>query len=121
MKNQKDMIDERFRIRKIVSVLAAIFQDGGKTGKFRRKMFVQSLKTIMLAIQKLKLGANRTTSGKDMIDERFRIRKIVSVVTAIFQDGGQTVSYRSKLYKRSIEGLHLRYTKTVIRWKLDCQ
>jgi len=46
-----------------------------------------------------------------MVDEIFRIKKIVSVMMAIFQDGGQTVNYRSKRYKESIEGLHLRYKK----------
>ena len=93
-----DMVDERFRNRKIVSVMTAIFQDGGQTEKFRKKMFTRCLKTITLAIQKLKLIANRIIFDRDMVDEIFRIRKIVSVMTAICQDGGQTINYRSKRY-----------------------
>src|SRR6267154_1535906 len=111
----RDMVDERSHNREIVSVMTTIFQDGGQTNKFRRKMFRQSLRTVMLSIHKLKRIANRTIFDRDMVDERSRNRKIVSVMTAIFQDGGQTVNYRSKRYKRSIESLHLRYTKTQTR------
>ena len=107
----RDMVDERFRNTEIVSVTTNIFQDGGQTNKFRRKMFRQSLRIVMLAIQKLKRIANRTIFDRDKVDEKFQNREIVSVMTAIFQDGGQTVNYRSKRYKRSIESLHLRYTK----------
>src|SRR6267154_976770 len=78
----------------------------------------QCLRVIMLAIQKFKRIANRTIFSRDIADERFCNRRIVSVMKAIFQDGGQTVNYMSKRYKRSIEGLHLRYTKTQTRWKL---
>ena len=49
--------------------------------------------------------ANRIIFNRDMADKRFRNTEMVSVMTAIFQDGGQTVTYMSKQYKRSIEGL----------------
>src|SRR6267154_1808183 len=101
------MVDKSFRNRKIVSVTTVIFQDGGQAEKFRRKMFRRCLKTITLAIQKLKLIANRIIFDRYMVHEIFRIRKIVSVMMTTFQNGGQTVNYRSKRYKGSIEGLHL--------------
>ena len=50
----------------------------------------------MLAIQKLKRIVNRTILDRDMVDERFRNREIVSAMTAILQDGGQTVKYGQK-------------------------
>ena len=50
----------------------------------------------MMAIQELKRIANRTIFDRDMVDERFHIRELVSVITAIFQDGGQTVSLERK-------------------------
>ena len=86
----------------------------------QEKCSKKSLRTIMLAIQKLKRIENRTIFDRDMVDERFRYRKIISVMTDIFHDGCQTVNYRSKRYRRSIEGLHLRYTQIQTRWKLDC-
>src|SRR6267154_2741935 len=91
----RDMVDEKIRNRKIVSIMTAIFQDGGQTDKIRRKMFTRILKAFIMAIQKLKRVANRTVFDRDMVDERFRNRKIISVMTAIFQDGGQTINYRS--------------------------
>ena len=42
----------------------------------------------MLAIQKLKPGANRTTGDRDMVDQRLRNSKIACVMIAIFKDGG---------------------------------
>src|SRR6267154_203907 len=94
----RDMVDERYRNRKIVRLMTDIFQDGGRTDRFRRKGSKQNLKTIMLAIQKLKRIVNRTIFDRDMVDERFRNREIVSVMTAILQDGGQTVKYGTKEY-----------------------
>ena len=54
------MVDERFRIMKIVSVMAVIFKDGGQIVNFRTKMLGTSLKTIMLAMQELKRIVKRT-------------------------------------------------------------
>src|SRR6267154_1063092 len=82
-------------------LLAAIFQDGGQADKLRRKMFKQSLRIVMLSIQKLKRIANRTIFHRDMVDERSRNRKIVSVMTTIFQDGGQTNKFRRKMFIQS--------------------
>src|SRR6267154_95960 len=107
----RDMVDERFRNTEIVSVTTNIFQDGGQTNKFRRKMFRQSLRTVMLSIQKLKRIANRTIFHRDMVDERSRNREIVSVMTTIFQDGGQTNKFRRKMFRQSLRIVMLAIQK----------
>src|SRR6267154_855249 len=94
----RDMVDERYRYRKIVRLKTDIFQDGGRTDRFRKKSSKQNLKNLMLANQKLNRFANRTIFDRDMVDERFRNREIVSTMTAILQDGGQTVKYGTKEY-----------------------
>ena len=63
-----------------------------------RRCSRENLKTLMLANQKLNRFANRTIFDRDMVDERFRNREIVSTMTAILQDGGQTVKYGTKEY-----------------------
>src|SRR6267154_507545 len=107
-----DMVDERFRNGKTVSIMTAIFQDGGQTDKFRRKMFRRILKAIMLAILELKRFASRIIFDRDMVDERFCDRKIVSVMTAIFQDGGQTDKFRRKMFRIKFKDHHVAYSKT---------
>src|SRR6267154_2768875 len=91
--------------------MTAIFQDGGQADKLRRKMFKQSLRIVMLAIQKLKRIASRTIFDRDMVDERFRNREIVSVMTNIFQDGGQTNKFRRKMFRQSLRTVRLSIQK----------
>src|SRR6267154_2443513 len=83
-----------------------------------RKGSKQNLKTIMLAIQKLKRIVNRTIFDRDMVDERYRNRKIVRLMTDIFQDGG-TDRFRKKRFKAKFEDHHVGYSKPQTNCKSD--
>ena len=50
---------------------------------------------------------------------RFIVQLHVKI--ANFQDGGQTVNFRTKVYRSSIKDLQLRQTKIETKWKLDNQ
>src|SRR6267154_2096841 len=89
---------------------------------FRRKMFRIKFKdhhAAHMIIQKLKLGANQTTGDRDMVDQRFCNSKIDSVMTAIFQDGGQTDKFRRKMFRIKFKDHHAGYPETQTRCKSD--
>ena len=44
--------------------------------------------------------------GRDM-----KVFVIIAYFTAIFQNGGQTVNFRTKVYRKWIKDLHHRFTK----------
>src|SRR6267154_2660164 len=90
----------------IVNRLAAILESGG-------------LRSITLAIQKLKRIANRTIFNRDMAGERFRNRNIFGVMKAIFQDGGQKVQFRRKMVKAKFKEHHVGYSETQTNCKSD--
>src|SRR6267154_1287894 len=84
-----------------------------------RKDSEQNLKTLMLANQKLKRIANRTIFDRDMVDERYRNRKIVRLMTDIFQDGGRTDRFRKKRFKTKFKDHHVGYSETQTNCKSD--
>src|SRR6267154_1863769 len=114
-----DMVDERYHFRKIVRLMTDIFQDGGRTDRFRKKDSEQNLKTLMLANQKLNRLAIRTIFDRDMVDERQRNRKILRLMTDIFQDGGRTDRFRKKRFKTKFEDHHVGYSETQTNCKSD--
>src|SRR6267154_633673 len=102
-----------FEFSKPFSKMAAErFSLGGKCSE-------QSLSSIMLAIQKLKRIANRTIFDRDMIDKRFRNGKIISVMKAVFQDGGRTVQFRRKMFRAKFKQHHVGYSETQTNCKSD--
>ena len=44
---------------------------------------------------------------------------VIAYFTAIFQNGGQTVNFRTKVYRKWIKDLHHRFTKNQTRRRLD--
>ena len=72
-----------------------------------------------MAIQKLKPGANRTTGDRDMVDQRFRNSKIIRVMIAIFQDGGQTDKFSRKMFRVTFKDHRVGYSETQTRFKSD--
>src|SRR6267154_5116832 len=100
----KDFVIENCEINETFYKMAAERISLGRKGS------KHNLKTLMLANQKLKRIANRTIFDGDMVDERYRNRKIVRLMTDIFQDGGRTDKYGTKSKWGSIEGHHPRYS-----------
>ena len=87
--------------------MAEIFQDGGQIVNLRKNIFEQSLKAFMLAIQKLKLDANRILNNWDIRDLVFRFTTIVKAMAGIFQDGGQIVNLRKHIFRQSLKAFML--------------
>src|SRR6266516_139 len=99
---------------------STIFQNGGQTVNFRTKVYRKSIKDPHHRFTKNQ--ARRKSDNYRLRYCGFYIMDIhtqITVKQAIFQNGGQTVKFGTKVYRKSIKDLYFRMTKSQTGCKLD--
>ncbi len=86
-----DIPNYTFCLTTNVKTIVIICQDGGQAVDLGDKIIRPSLKTFLLANQKLKSDANLGISKWDIPDYTFCLTTNVKTIVFICQDGGQTV------------------------------
>src|SRR6267154_1049188 len=95
-----------------------IFQNGGQTVNFETKVYRKWIKGLHSRLTKNKPEGNRTSKSRDIIDFVLKMLNL-SRKTVIFQNGGRTVNFGTKVYRNWIKELHNRLTKIQTRRKPD--
>src|SRR2546425_107018 len=85
-----------------------IFQNGGRRVTVTIKFHERSIEDLHLSFPKNQM---RCQSDKQKLSYHWFYGKL-QVKSAIFENGGRTVDYLTKMNKRSIEVLNLAFTKS---------
>src|SRR3989442_8224811 len=82
---------------------AAIFANGGQTNNFRRNIPRQSLKTFMLALQKVKPNPNRSQISRDMASYAYCFSHFSRKRQPFFQMAAKRITLEKNIPRQSLK------------------